>query len=122
MQSLNKNVSKYLRMNLSDMAAGFKGNETKKSLVDLIVETFGSLSIIGYVFLVLLFLGVLQNAYIFVAFYLNKQLRSFYHTLIMWLMLVNFFGILTQYPAVIAGKLSSRLVLRFLRFLRFELN
>jgi hypothetical protein len=81
-------------------------NESMKILFEKSPLKCVQLNVIAYVFVVLFVLGVIQNFYILIAFFLNKTLRSFYHSLIICLILVNFVGILSQYPVVIVSKLK----------------
>jgi hypothetical protein len=66
------------------------------------------LNSIAIVFLILFIVGFVQNVYILYAFYFNKKLRTFYHTLIIWLTIFNFTGLLICFPIVIVSKLKCR--------------
>ena len=68
------------------------------------------LNSIAAVFFILFILGLVQNFYILHAFYFNKKLRTLYHTLIIWLTVFNFAGLLICYPIVITSKLKCRWV------------
>ena len=59
-------------------------------------------------FFILFIVGLVQNFYILHAFYFNKKLRTVYHTLIIWLTIFNFAGLLICYPIVITSKLKCR--------------
>ena len=103
---LHKSLSEYLKngsnvsyshaFSIKDLNIGEEKSPVKCEL----------LQSLGYFFIFLIIVGVLQNVYILVAFWLNKNLRSFYHMLIVSLMLVNFVGILIEYPIVIVNKLN----------------
>jgi hypothetical protein len=66
------------------------------------------LNLVAVIFLIFFIIGVVQNLYILIAFYCNKKLRSFYHKLIICITIINFAGLLTFYPIVIASKFKCR--------------